>query len=42
MELEPNFESWARFGIGGYVAEENSRQEEELGYSGGKDRECWE
>lgn len=30
MGLETKFESWARFGIGGYIADENSSQEEEL------------
>lgn len=40
-ELELNFENWERFGIGGHVTEENSRQEEELeGTKVGKDREC--
>lgn len=40
--LETKFESWARFGIGGYIAEENSRQEEELeGIEVRNDRECF-
>lgn len=41
VALEPNFESWARFGIEGYIAEENLRKEEEFEGTGvRKEREC--